>query len=84
MRMAHYARLSRGRSNRYLPVGKTVFYGTYGSPAFSAQEICAGLNYTSPSWNPVTFNVIDNNHLQEDLAGLSLCTGSPILWERVQ
>lgn len=67
----------------YLPVGKELFYGKYSFGAFSAQEICAALNYTNPSWHSVTFKVIDNDHLQEDLTEGG-CSGFPIIWERVK
>lgn len=70
--------------NAYIPAGKMVFYGTYNSNPFQAQEICTHLNYTSPYWIPVTFKVIDNNHLQENTAGGTACNGFPALWERDQ
>lgn len=68
----------------YIPVGKMVFYGTYSPSTFTAQEICAHLHYTSPYWTPVVFKVIDDDHLQEDLAGGRGCGGFPILWERMK
>lgn len=68
----------------YIPVGKMAFYGTYSPGTFPAQAICAHLNYNNPYWNPVKFKVIDNDHLQEDLAGGRGCNGFPALWERIK
>ncbi len=70
----------------YLPVGKMMFYGTYNPGGFGAQEICADVNYTNPRWVPVSFKVIDNDHMEEDLSTpfFNPCGGYPVIWERVQ
>jgi BON domain len=75
---------SDSRLNSYIPAGKMMFYANYTSSPFAAEQICAGANYSSPHWVPVTFNVIDSDHLQEDLSGGTGCGGFPVLWERNQ
>jgi TIR domain len=69
--------------NGYLPAGAQVLAGTFGSNPFNAQQTCAYEGFKNPSKVTVKMNVVDKDHLAEDLVSGS-CRGFPATWVRVK
>lgn len=67
--------------NGAIPSRQIEFYGPFDANPFAGRQICSGANFTNPFWVKVRLQVIDTDHISEELVEGN-CTGFPVQWIR--